>query len=58
MPSQPHPDTPRHAQAGRTAARVGLAAFMFFAIKGLLWLVVPALLAVRTCQTSPEGALP
>ncbi len=58
MPSQPHPDTPRRTQAGRTAARVGLAAFTFFAIKGLLWLTVPVLLALRTCQTSPEGALP
>ncbi len=40
------------------AARVGIAAFMFFLIKGLLWLAVPAVLLVRACTTSPQGAVP
>jgi hypothetical protein len=30
----------------RIIARCGLAAFIFFAIKGMLWLIVPAVLAV------------
>lgn len=31
----------------RIFARCGVAAFLFFAIKGMLWLIVPALLALR-----------
>jgi hypothetical protein len=30
---------------GRWLSRLGVAGFMFFLIKGLLWLAVPALLA-------------
>jgi hypothetical protein len=29
----------------RWAKRVGLAAFLFFLIKGILWLIVPAIIA-------------
>jgi hypothetical protein len=31
--------------AERWTKRVGLAAFLFFLIKGLLWLIVPAIVA-------------
>ncbi len=37
-PKCPLPPTPR-----RWLARLGLAGFLFFLIKGLLWLIVPAL---------------
>lgn len=30
----------------RWAARFGVAGFMFFLVKGLLWLIVPAVLAM------------
>ena len=36
-PQCPLPPTPR-----RWLARLGLAGFLFFLIKGLLWLIVPA----------------
>lgn len=42
----------------KAAARVGIAAFMFFFIKGLLWLTVPVLLLARACDAAPEGAVP
>lgn len=34
------------SRARRCAKRLGLACFLFFLIKGLLWLVVPLLLAL------------
>jgi len=37
--TEPNPAGPR-----RWLGRVGFAAFLFFLIKGLLWLLVPALL--------------
>jgi hypothetical protein len=33
------------SSAERWTKRVGLAAFLFFLIKGILWLVVPAIVA-------------
>jgi hypothetical protein len=33
------------AGASRWTKRVGLAAFLFFLVKGLLWLIVPAVVA-------------
>lgn len=37
----------RPGKARLWLARVGIAGFMFFLIKGLLWLVVPALIAYQ-----------
>ena len=42
MPSGTDKD---RASSLKTAKTVGWAAFLFFLIKGLLWLVVPAILA-------------
>lgn len=39
----PSTDTPR--VAARWGKRLGIAAFLFFLIKGLAWLVVPATVA-------------
>jgi hypothetical protein len=38
-------DPYRSSSAERWTKRIGIAAFLFFLIKGLLWLVVPALVA-------------
>ncbi len=38
----------KNATTGRWAKRVGAAAFLFFLVKGLLWLAIPAaVVAVR-----------
>ena len=39
------PDGTRRAGARGWLQRLGVAGFLFFLIKGLLWLMVPALLA-------------
>jgi len=42
-------DTPNTANPGRSAAlaqRLGLAGFLFFLLKGLAWLMLPALLGL------------
>ncbi len=56
----PHKTTIPPAATGmrKTVARIGIAAFMFFLIKGLLWLTVPALLLAQTCDRAPYGAAP
>lgn len=43
----PNTDTPgpHPGRARRWLARIGVAGFLFFTIKGLLWLLVPALIA-------------
>jgi hypothetical protein len=41
---QPH-DTSNSSAAERWTKRIGIAAFLFFFIKGLLWLVVPTIVA-------------
>jgi hypothetical protein len=33
------------SSAARWSKRVGIGAFLFFLVKGLLWLIVPALIA-------------
>jgi len=38
-------DTSNSSAADRWTKRVGIAAFLFFFIKGLLWLIVPAIVA-------------
>lgn len=38
-------DRASHPRRARWAGRLGLAAFLFFLIKGLAWLCVPAALA-------------
>lgn len=35
----------RSSSAERWTKRVGVAAFLFFLIKGILWLIVPAIVA-------------
>ena len=36
---------PKHMRAGKWIKRLGFWGFMFFLVKGLLWLLIPALLA-------------
>lgn len=38
------------SRAGRCAKRVGVACFLFFLVKGLLWLLVPLLWALSARQ--------
>jgi len=38
-------DSGRASGTERWAKRVGAAAFLFFLVKGLLWLIVPAIVA-------------
>ncbi len=50
VPSIPQPldtEAPR-SRARLWLARLGFAGFMFFLIKGLLWLIVPAVIVVMT----------
>jgi len=42
----------------KAAARLGVAAFMFFLVKGLLWLTVPVLLLTRACGAAAEQTAP
>ena len=37
-------EEPQNSSAARWSRRVGVGAFLFFLVKGLLWLIVPALL--------------
>ena len=46
-PSTPSPDPSR---GGSWLRRLGVAGFLFFLIKGLLWLIVPALLVTFGVQ--------
>lgn len=55
--SAPHGDETLGERGGvktgrlsRLVARFGLAAFVFFTIKGLLWLIIPAVIAVWTLR--------
>lgn len=46
VPVSDHPLTPAtRTAAARWGKRVGVAAFLFFLIKGLAWLIVPAAVA-------------
>jgi len=36
---------PNHMRAGKWIKRLGFWGFLFFLVKGLLWLLIPALLA-------------
>ena len=40
------PEAPKRGVHSRWLARAGTAAFLFFLIKGLLWLAVPGVIAV------------
>jgi hypothetical protein len=41
----PNPEPDRKSRWRRFAARFGVAGFLFFLIKGLLWLLLPLLVA-------------
>jgi hypothetical protein len=45
----PDPSSPDDRQATPWLKRIGVAGFLFFLIKGLLWLIVPALLVFFGC---------
>ena len=38
-------ETDRHTETAKWTKRLGAAAFLFFLVKGLLWLIVPAVIA-------------
>lgn len=45
MPTAPEPaDTRRTSRGRRWLRRLGAAGFLFFLVKGLLWLLIPAAL--------------
>jgi len=53
-----HPaEAPGRSAGGprRWAGRLGVAAFLFFLIKGLLWLAVPGVLAVVAWHNAGDG---
>jgi len=39
----------------RLLARLGLAGFAFFLVKGLLWLIIPAAVLLLGCGQGPLG---
>lgn len=41
----PNEESQNPSAAEKWTRRVGIAAFLFFLIKGLLWLIIPALIA-------------
>lgn len=44
------PSTPRRRRLPAALRRLGVAGFLFFLIKGLLWLLLPgALVAMQSC---------
>lgn len=45
----PDPAPPSEREATPWLKRIGLAGFLFFLVKGLLWLLVPALLVIFGC---------
>lgn len=54
----PSPGTASSARAGRFAKRLGAGAFLFFLVKGLAWLAVPAYLghkALKGGQNEPAA---
>ncbi|MGP1309701.1 MAG: hypothetical protein ACTS27_05835, partial [Phycisphaerales bacterium] len=42
---------PRRGRAARWVARFGVAGFLFFLIKGLAWLIVPAAIAAYAAKS-------
>ncbi len=44
MPEAPAPTSPAPSKLRAYLARFGIGAFLFFTIKGLLWLIIPALI--------------
>jgi hypothetical protein len=40
-----HDESRQNSNTEKWTKRVGMAAFLFFLIKGLLWLIVPAIVA-------------
>lgn len=45
------PAAKNRSRAARWVARFGVAGFLFFLIKGLAWLIVPALIAVYAAKS-------
>lgn len=50
MSELPPPSPPDAPRGGSWLRRLGVAGFLFFLIKGLLWLIVPALLVTLGVQ--------
>jgi hypothetical protein len=45
------PDAKNHSRVARWVARFGVAGFLFFLIKGLAWLIVPAAIAAYAAKS-------
>ena len=47
-----HQEERQETTAARWTKRVGIGAFLFFLVKGLLWLIVPAIIAYCAIEDS------